>query len=460
MIYLDLPNISNSGTVEQQLAEIRSYIYRNNEQMNATLSNLTVDKIWEQTTSAISALNSNNEEKSDILSNYQKIRDLVIKTADVIINTDEQLKIAMEGNYLAKSQFGEYLLKTSVDINGESTGFEQLYTYTSNLNSDYGNFKSFQQNFIKEGLLDDSGTEPVYGIEVGLLTEKFTVTKEDGTTETEEVDSNKKLRITPERLSLYDDNMEVAYIEEEKIYFPSACISGGSININERFKVDSEGVMETKDGKFSGEIDASSIISEDLLSRIMLNDGKLLIQEKEKGEDEYDSVFEISKYGQQFYTSNTTLMGGLTRLDYKLDNNFTGNFEDSELDNYIYKGMGTIASVHTCGFIVLAGHAINNNGTNKYISDIVWSYGNFDGITNPYGQMGLHIHTSTYFHNEQTYDLNVKNIKLDGSVISSGYSTVSGKTRIKYVDENNNEYITDLIVRNGLITGIMLNEKF
>ena len=41
--------------LEQQLAEIRSYIYRNNEQINATLSNLTIDKIWEQTASAISA---------------------------------------------------------------------------------------------------------------------------------------------------------------------------------------------------------------------------------------------------------------------------------------------------------------------------------------------------------------------------------------------------------------------
>ena len=122
MIYLDLPNISKSGSVEQQLAEIRSYIYRNNEQINATLSNLTVDKIWEQTASAISASGVDIDEKADILSKYQKIRDLIIKTADVIIQTDEQWQMAMNGSYLAKSQFGEYLLNTSVEIDGKSTG--------------------------------------------------------------------------------------------------------------------------------------------------------------------------------------------------------------------------------------------------------------------------------------------------------------------------------------------------
>lgn len=255
MIYLDLPNISNSGTVEQQLAEIRSYIYRNNEQINATLSNLTIDKIWEQTASAISASGGDNEEKSDILSKYQKIRDLIIKTADVIIQTDEQWQMAMNGSYLAKSQFGEYLLNTSVEIDGKSTGFTQLYTYSSELGSDYGNYKSYQQNFIKEGLLDDTGATPIYGIDVGLLTSEFTVTKEDGTTETVTVDSNKRLRITPVKLSLYDGNNEVAYIEENEIYFPKANINGGSINIgNGNFVVDSSGKMTALSGSFRGSI--------------------------------------------------------------------------------------------------------------------------------------------------------------------------------------------------------------
>ena len=46
MNFIDLPNIGN-GTAEEQLAQIRSYIYRNNEQLNATLANLSVDKMWE-----------------------------------------------------------------------------------------------------------------------------------------------------------------------------------------------------------------------------------------------------------------------------------------------------------------------------------------------------------------------------------------------------------------------------
>lgn len=236
MIYLDLPTINGAGTVEQQLSEIRSYIFRSNEQLNASLSNLTVDKIWAQTASALSVANEDSEEKTDILTKYQKIRDLIIKSADIIIQADEQWQMAMNGSYLAKSQFGEYLLNTSVEIDGESTGFTQLYTYSSELGSDYGNYKSYQQNFIKEGLLDNAEATPIYGIDVGLLTSEFTVTKEDGTTETITVDSNKKMRITPTKLSLFDNDIEVAYISEGEIHFPKANITGGSININDNFK--------------------------------------------------------------------------------------------------------------------------------------------------------------------------------------------------------------------------------
>lgn len=252
MIYIDLPTISQ-GTTEQQLAEIRSYIYKSNEQMNATLANLTVDKIWEQTANALSASGNSKGETDKLVSQYQKVRDLIIKTADVVIQTDEQMKMAMSGSFLAKSQFGEYLLNTSVKIDGTSTGFTQLYTYSSQLGSDYNNYKVYQQNFIKEGLLDDSEGIPVYGVEIGLLTSEFDV-EENGEITTVTVDNNKKMRVTPTELSLWDSDIKVAYITEGAVYFPQAQITGGSININNKFIVDSEGNLTAKSGEFAGNI--------------------------------------------------------------------------------------------------------------------------------------------------------------------------------------------------------------
>lgn len=426
MIYLDLPNISNSGTVEQQLAEIRSYIYRNNEQMNATLSNLTVDKIWEQTASAISASSGDNEEKSDILSKYQKIRDLIIKTADVIIQTDEQWQMAMNGSYLAKSQFGEYLLNTSVEIDGKSTGFTQLYTYSSELGSDYGNYKSYQQNFIKQGLLDDSGATPIYGIDVGLLTSEFTVTKEDGTTETVSVDSNKRIRITPVKLSLYDGNNEVAYIEENEIYFPKANISGGSINIgNGNFKVTSTGELTAKTGNYSGNISASSITTSlnNWSNYIKLSDGYL---------DTYyngEITSRLGGQGQTFYNDNSVEMGKFAV------SNYNGKL-----------GIGTILKYGTGTFITIAGHYNSGNAT-TYVPDIVWSRGNTSEIQNNiYPEMGLHVATPCYFHNSNVTGMNILDIKSDYE------PTITGRIWVRILRSDGSEGWSELKVRNGLIT--------
>ncbi len=433
MIYLDLPTINGTGTTERQLSEIRSYIYRNNEQINAALSNLTVDKIWEQTASALSASNGDNDEKSDILSQYQKIRDLVIKTADVIIQTDEQWQMAMSGSYLAKSQFGEYLLNTSVEIDGNSTGFTQLYTYSTELRSDYDNYTSYQKNFIKEGLLDDSGDLPIYGIDVGLLTNEFTVTKEDGTTETVSVDSNKKLRITPTRLSLYDDNTEVAYIQENAIYFPKANIRGGSIYIgNGNFMVDSVGNLTAKSGYYSGEIAVSSITTSlnEWSNHIELSGGYIYTYQGEN--DDKVKTSRIGDKGQTFYNDAGVEMGKfcVTKYDDRL------------------LGVGTVLEHGTGTFITIAGH-YDSIDAKTYNPDVVWSRGDTSEIQhNIYPEMGLHIATPCYYHNSDVSGMNITNI------YSDSYPTTTGKILVSCKDSKGSEFWAELQVRNGLITSL------
>lgn len=427
MIYLDLPTINGAGTVEQQLSEIRSYIFRSNEQLNASLSNLTVDKIWAQTASALSVANEDSEEKTDILTKYQKIRDLIIKSADIIIQADEQWQMAMNGSYLAKSQFGEYLLNTSVEIDGESTGFTQLYTYSSELGSDYGNYKSYQQNFIKEGLLDNAEATPIYGIDVGLLTSEFTVTKEDGTTETITVDSNKKMRITPTKLSLFDNDIEVAYISEGEIHFPKANITGGSININDNFKVDSEGNLIAKKGKFSGEIDASSITASlnKWSSHIKFSGGYIATYSSEKG----NITSKIGENGQTFYNDAGRAMGKFSTTTYN------GN-----------RGIGSVLEYGTGAFIAIAGHYDSINAS-AYLLDVAWTVGNTDKFNNNvYPERGLHVNTPCYYHWSEVRDMDIR------SLASNGCATKTGKIKVYCQANDGSEFWADMIVRNGLIT--------
>lgn len=258
MIFLDLPTIGAGGSVEQQLAEIRSYIYKSNEQMNATLSNLTIDKIWEQTANAVGS-SSDNDETPKLLSQYQRIRDLIIKTADVVVQTDEQMKQAFNGSYLAKSQFGEYLEKTKLTTTTGSKNIIEMFNYstelTTGVSTDLTNYKSDFENYIKRGLLDNTGAEPIYGIEVGLLSSEITV---DG----EKIPTGNRLRtrMTPSEMSFWDGSTKVAHISSGAIHFPSAEIKGGSIDIgNGTFKVDNTGKMTATSGTFSGDLTADNV---------------------------------------------------------------------------------------------------------------------------------------------------------------------------------------------------------
>ena len=248
MNFIDLPNIGN-GTAEEQLAQIRSYIYRNNEQLNATLANLSVDKMWEQTASALSASNGDViEVNKDLMSRYATIRDLVIKTADVVIQSDEKFTSQMNGNYVAISDFGKYLRDTTLDISGSSVGIEYLYNYASQLETDLDNYKVNQTSYIKQGLLDESGASPIYGVEVGLLSDSFEYNGKVIDTR-----SNLKTRITPTEMSWWAENKKLFYLDKDSVYFPYAKITGGSINIgNGTFTVDNFGNINATSGTIGG----------------------------------------------------------------------------------------------------------------------------------------------------------------------------------------------------------------
>lgn len=433
-MFIDLPNIG-AGSVEQQLSEIRSYIYKNNEQLNGVLANLTIEKFWEQTGTALSVSGTAEEQEDALRTQYQKIRDLVIKTADEIYQTDKRMNAVLSGNYLAKGEFGEYLLNTEVEVNGASTGFEQLYTYSTELGSDYGNYKLYQQNFIKEGLLDDSGATPIYGVEVGLLTSEFSV---DG--EVVSVDSNKKIRITPDELSLWQDSYKVAYISSNKIYFPNAVIQGGSIKIGNNFAVDSDGEMTAKKGSFSGSLSSESVVTginkytprikidtygvssldSDGVPTVTLGDKGLVFNQRDTGSD---TVFGLMTFTpSQLYSSLTgkTASG----INMCLEDNYNASY-------------------------LALTHMSNNN---IYYDLVFNKFSSTNAHPTLYKQFGLHFGTPSYYYGQSINNANLV------SCTTNGVSTKTGSTIIKCVDANGNEYTTNLYVQGGLITGFVSHE--
>ena len=197
---------------------------------------------------------------------------------------------------MAISDFGKYLEKTQLTIEGNSVGIKQLYDYTAGVNNA---FSVNAQQYIKTGLLYYNDVTPVYGVGVGNI--ETTVT--DGGGRIVDRTKNELLTVTPKRISFWQEGMEVAYLSEKKLHFPSGTleaynakltgtitaaagsafgpwtISDGSIyrvenvfgssagmyfgtgglSVSDRFQVDANGYLTCSGATISGAIRATSL---------------------------------------------------------------------------------------------------------------------------------------------------------------------------------------------------------
>jgi hypothetical protein len=215
---LKLPNITaptDAGKVEQ----IRSYLYQLTEQLKWALNSI-------ESSNGGHIVQTGNQSGTKELSEaeaqatFNSIKSLIINSAEIVEAYSEKISKTLSGEYVAKSDFGEYTEHTTQTINADSKNVESLYRSIQEIVSDIDNLEHsiIEVNaHIKSGLLytDDKGV-PIYGLEVGQINEI------DG----EEV-FNKFARFTSDRLSFYDKNdTEIAYISDYKLYITNAHITG------------------------------------------------------------------------------------------------------------------------------------------------------------------------------------------------------------------------------------------
>lgn len=228
-----LPNIT-AGSAPEQLAQIKSYLYQMVGQLNYALSTI------ESGTGIVDAGGNpvavSAQQKEDPTSDFNNIKALIIKSADIVNAYYEQISKKLEGIYVAEATFPDgiatFIEKTSNDVIANSTYIKQMYENVQKISASVAGIEDdlIKVNaHIKTGLLyyvGEDGAEseselengtPVYGVEVGQV-----VTDESGT----EL-FNKYARFVANRLSFYDQNdNEVAYISNYKLYITNAEITG------------------------------------------------------------------------------------------------------------------------------------------------------------------------------------------------------------------------------------------
>ena len=219
-IDIRLPNI-NSATEQGQLSQMRSYLYQLVEQLNWALNTVqdgAVQTVVQPMTSPTASGTAAAEQEAQ--DTFNSIKSLIIKSADIVNAYYETMRLRMDGEYVAESDFGVYRRTTAAELSATIDSVNQLYTDLQSVEETaegaYDSVRAVTAN-IKTGLLytNESGV-PVYGLEVGQKN------VENG------VESFRKYaRFTANRLSFYDQNdTEVAYISDYKLFITQAQITG------------------------------------------------------------------------------------------------------------------------------------------------------------------------------------------------------------------------------------------
>ena len=219
-IDIRLPNI-NSATEQGQLSQMRSYLYQLVEQLNWALNTVkdgAVQTVVQPMTAPTASGTAAAEQEAQ--DTFNSIKSLIIKSADIVNAYYETMRLRMDGEYVAESDFGVYRRTTAAELSATIDSVNQLYTDMQSVEETadgaYDSVRAVTAN-IKTGLLytNESGV-PVYGLEVGQRN------VENG------VESFRKYaRFTANRLSFYDQNdTEVAYISDYKLFITQAQITG------------------------------------------------------------------------------------------------------------------------------------------------------------------------------------------------------------------------------------------
>lgn len=222
MSTLAMPPYPN-GTLEQQVMRQYSYLFQMSQQLNLALSQL---EQTEQRGAGSSAGQRQAAEKAETQQQYQALKSMIIKTADRVEQSMEQLSARLSGEYVAAAEFGSYMEKLNAYIEANPEALTQYYSFFSDLQADtervstaFSHYKVGTEGYIRTGIVYYDGPMPVYGVAVG---QNLTTTEIDGE---EVVDQNNfRATFTAKKLSFWQDSTEIAYVSNNQLYITNIVV--------------------------------------------------------------------------------------------------------------------------------------------------------------------------------------------------------------------------------------------
>lgn len=232
------PKITGQSS-EEQLKQIRSYLYQLAEQLNMETGSNNGERISLHATLGRNDRGGGSQgDGAEVAagtpgSTFNQIKSLIIKSAEIVDAYSEEIKNRLTGHYVAQSEYGTYKQEVNAALEGNAEKIEQNY---SNLQTITGQLKWVNDTkaTIRSGMLFEVGEKereeleklgqtfsdgtPIYGIEIGQTSE----TTVDGETV---ATFSKFARFTSYGMTLYKkDGTLVAWFTDAGMHVPDATI--------------------------------------------------------------------------------------------------------------------------------------------------------------------------------------------------------------------------------------------
>ena len=209
-----------NAPVEEQMQSAFSYMYKMAEALNYALNNIDFENLSESVQKDIAAAGGEAVDKKIEASASENLKQLILKTADIVEKESERIRLELQEKYLAISDYGEYREEDLAKLEATAKAIEQRYKSLETITNGISSYINETSACIRTGYLytDENGTKR-YGVGVGENFSKI----EDG----QVVDKREYMAtFVSNKLTFWQNGEEVAYFSNQKLYITNLEVLG------------------------------------------------------------------------------------------------------------------------------------------------------------------------------------------------------------------------------------------
>ena len=216
------------GDTREQLQRQYAYLFQMAQQINLALEGLggTNSAAGNLPGSAVAGRGGVTVEEQE---QYNALKSLILRTAKEIYEAMDKVVLELAGEYVAASDFGTYLERLNSSIAADPAAITQYYSFFSDLQANveavddaFERYRVETEGYIRTGIVYYDGAVPVYGVAVG---QDLAVQEIDGKTVVEQ--KNFRATFTAGKLSFWQNDTEVAYVSNNRLYINSITVGSG-----------------------------------------------------------------------------------------------------------------------------------------------------------------------------------------------------------------------------------------